>query len=142
MATKKSQKRLFSGMGYRDVQRSNSSRKHTLSKAQQIWLKDNGYRNVGWENIIQLYQKINDFLSGSDSDEPTLEELFLKADQIGSKYQTPDERAAFDQALQTEVAAISEVIDTQFSDTESEFVDFSKSSHSFMNQNTKKKRKK
>lgn len=122
----KRNKRLFSGMSYRDVQRSNSDRKSKLPKQQQKWLKENGYRNVGWDNIIQLYQKINELLSEPDSDEPTLEDLFLKADQIGNKYQTSEEIKAFQQQLSKEVEAIADTIDRQFPDTEVEFIDYGK----------------
>jgi hypothetical protein len=123
-------KRLFGGMSYRDVQRSNSDRKSKLPKQQQNWLKQNGYRNVGWDNIIQLYQKINELLSEPDSDEPTLEDLFLKADQIGNKYQTPEEIEAFQQQLSKEVEAIADTIDRQFPDTEVEFIDYGKQAKS------------
>ncbi|MBD1913511.1 MULTISPECIES: hypothetical protein [unclassified Leptolyngbya] len=126
MKPKQSKKRSFSGMSYRDVQRSNSNRKSKLPKQQQKWLKESGYRNVGWDNIIQLYQKINELLAEPDSDEPTLEELFLKADQIGNKYQTPEEIEAFQQQLSTEVEAIADTIDRQFPDTEIESIDYGK----------------
>ena len=128
MASKKSKKRLFSGMGYRDVQRSNSTRRRQLPKAEQNWLKENGYRNVGWDNVIQLYQKINELLSVSDADDPTLEDLFLKAESIGNKYQTVEEREAFNEALRTEAEAIAQKIDQQFPDDEVEFIDFSNAS--------------
>jgi hypothetical protein len=106
MASQKRKRRSFSGMSYREVQRSNSNRKKKLPKADQTWLKTNGYSNVGWDNVIKLYQKINDFLASSDADDPTLEELFLKADKIGNKYQTAEEVNAFEQAFQTEIDAI------------------------------------
>lgn len=130
MVSQKRKQRLFSGMSYREVQRSNTNRKQKLPKTDQTWLKINGYRNVGWDNIIQLYQKINDFLSSPDSDDPTLEELFLKADQIGKKYQTTEEVKAFEQAFQTEVNAISGQIDQQFPDQEVEIIDYSQASRS------------
>lgn len=56
----------------------------------------------------------------------SLEELFLEADRIGSKYQTPQEKADFNQQLSQEVAAIGELIDKQFPDTEMEVIDYSK----------------
>ncbi|MBF2029229.1 MAG: hypothetical protein IGS48_21125 [Oscillatoriales cyanobacterium C42_A2020_001] len=129
MASKKSGKRLFCGMSYREVQQSNSARRSHLPKQDQQWLKENGYRNIGWDNVIKLHQKINDLLSTSDSDEPTLEELFLKADQIGSQYQTLEEIEAFNQALSKEVEAIANTIDQQFPDEEVEYIDYSQSSH-------------
>ncbi len=128
MANQKTRQRLFSGMTYREVQRSNTNHKKKLPKADQTWFKTNGYRNVGWDNVIKLYQKINDLLSSSDSDDPTLEELFLRADQIGKKYQTAEEVNAFETAFQIEVDAISEQIDKQFPDPEIEMVDYGKPS--------------
>lgn len=124
MANRSRQRRTFSGMSYREVQRSNSTRRKQLSKPEQNWLKDNGYKNVGWDNVIQLYQKINDFLAHPDDDEPTLEDLFLQADRIGEKYQTPEEIESFKQQLADEVSAISDQIDQQFPETDGEVVDF------------------
>ncbi|MBE9070929.1 hypothetical protein IQ260_30285, partial [Leptolyngbya cf. ectocarpi LEGE 11479] len=43
----KKKRLLFSGMGYREVQRSNSSRRKRLSKKEKAWLKEQGYKNVG-----------------------------------------------------------------------------------------------
>mgnify|MGYP001800671159 CR=1 FL=1 len=121
MASKKSKKRLFSGMGYREVQRSNSGRRKKLPKKDQIWLKEQGYKNVGW-------------------DEDTLEELFLKADRIGNKYQTPAEIAKFNQKLSTEVNEIADEIDRQFPEPETEFVDYSQTATKRQS-STKRKRR-
>ncbi|MCG8367600.1 MAG: hypothetical protein MJA27_30225 [Pseudanabaenales cyanobacterium] len=128
MARKKTKKRLFSGMSYRDVQRSNSDRRGKLPQKDQKWLKEKGYRNVGWDNVIKLYQKINELLIQPTSEEDTLEELFLQADRIGNKYQTPEEIAAFNQQLLTEVNEISDEIDRQFPNSEMEFIDYSQPS--------------
>ncbi|MGF1512155.1 MAG: hypothetical protein ACFB5Z_00440 [Elainellaceae cyanobacterium] len=116
-------KRLFSGMGYREVQRSNSHRRSHLPKDNQKLLKRNGYRNVGWENVISLYQKINSLLEQT-SDEPSLEELFLEADRIGEKYQSAEEVQQFEQKMLKEIEQISSLVDQQFPDEEAEFVDF------------------
>lgn len=118
-------KRSFSGMSYREVQRSNSNRRDQLTQESQNWLKKNGYKNVGWDNVIRLYQKINDLLATTISSEPSLEELFLQADQIGSKYQTQEEIDNFNQQLTAEVNLISEIIDQQFPEDEIEFIDYS-----------------
>ena len=117
-------------MSYRDVQRSNSTRRDKLPKQEQTWLKENGYRNVGWDHVIKLYQKINNLIAQSQSEESTLEELFLEADRIGSKYQTKEEREAFEQQLSAEVGEISTLIDKQFPDPEFEFTDYSGQSQS------------
>lgn len=129
MANQKHQSRAFSGMGYREVQRSNSIRRSKLPKTDRIWLKENGYKNVGWDNVIQLYQKINQLLADED-DEPTLEELFLEADRIGKKYQTREEIEAFNQEMTAEVSAISDLVDRQFPESEVERVDYSQNSRS------------
>ena len=113
-------------MGYRDVQRSNSNRRSKLSKKDRHWLKENGYKNVGWNNVIGLYQKINELQQQPDPNEDTLEELFLKADRIGNKYQTPKEISKFNQKLSAEVNAVADEIDRQFPEPEMEIVDYSK----------------
>ncbi|MBD2081816.1 hypothetical protein H6G01_18250 [Leptolyngbya sp. FACHB-17] len=120
-------------MAYREVQRSNSNNRVKLQQDDRQWLKANGYRNVGWENAIQLYQKIQLLLEVEDS---TLEDLFLEADRIGNKYQTPQEIAAFNQELSEIVNEISDEIDRQFPDTEIESIDFSKKSRRKSNQKT------
>ena len=131
MASRKHQSRTFSGMGYPEVQRSNSIRRSKLPKTHQIWLKENGYKNVGWDNVIRLYQKINELLAQPDADnELTLEELFLEADRIGQKYQTREEIEAFNQQLAGEVSAISDLIDQQFPETEVEVIDYSQTTRS------------
>ena len=131
MASRKHQSRTFSGMGYHEAQRSNSIRRSKLPKTNQIWLKENGYKNVGWDDVIRLYQKINELLAQPDADdEPTLEELFLDADRIGQKYQTREEIEVFNQQLAAEVSAISDLIDQQFPETEVEVIDYSQTTRS------------
>lgn len=125
MVSHKSKKRLFSGMGYREVQRSNSDRRSKLPKKEQVWLKNQGYKNIGWDNVIELYQKINALLLQPDPNEDTLEDLFLKADRIGNKYQTPDEIKEFNQKLATEANEIADAMDQQFPELEMEFIDYS-----------------
>ncbi|MEM9446917.1 MAG: hypothetical protein AAGA75_00105 [Cyanobacteria bacterium P01_E01_bin.6] len=131
MTSRKPQRRNFSGMSYREVQRSNSRRREQLPKQRRVWLKKNGYKNVGWENVIHLYQKINELIAESD-DEPTLEELFLQADRIGKKYQTSEELESFKQQMTAEVNAISTIIDQQFPETDVEVIDYRQSSNARM----------
>lgn len=141
MAIKKRKSRQFSGMNYREVQHSNSIRRGKLPKTEQIWLKENSYKNVGWANVISLYQKINELLAYPDQDdEASLEELFLQADRIGQKYQTSEEIEAFNQEMAAEVSAISDLIDKQFPETDVEIIDYSQTSISQVN--TRKSRKK
>ena len=126
MATQKSQKRNFNGLSYSHVQRTNSENRGKLKREDQKWLKDNGYKNVGWNNVISLYQKIEELLDQSRFEEMSLEELFLEADRVGNKYLTPEEIATFNQQLSQEVAEIGELIEQQFPDTEIEVVDYGK----------------
>jgi C-terminal processing protease CtpA/Prc len=125
MASKKSQKRDFNGMSYGEVQRTNSENRSKLKKEDQKWLKDNGYKNVGWDNVITLYRKVEELLDKSRFEDMSLEELFLEADRIGNKYLTPEEIKEFNQQLSKEVAEIGELVDKQFPDTEIEVIDFS-----------------
>ncbi len=111
-------KRTLKGMGYREVQRLNSVNRNNLSTTEKQWLKDHRYRNIGWDNVINLYNKIKDFSH-------TLEELFLEADRIGNKYQTNQEINDFNQRLAKEVNEIAEEIDKQFPETKIEVIDYS-----------------
>lgn len=125
MAAKKSA-RTFNGLSYREAQQANSGKRQQLHRADQQWLKSNGYKNVGWEQVIVLAQKIAEFLEKYQLEDLTLEDLFLEADRIGNKYQTPAEIADFNQQLAQQVNEISELVDQQFPDTEVEVIDFSR----------------
>lgn len=131
MASQRRQRRLFCGLTYRDVQRSNTIRKSQLDRSTQSWLKANGYRNVGWDQVIRLYQKLNDLEASGQDNEPTLGEMFLEVERIGRKYQTPEEIAAFEQAMAAEISAIADLIDQQFPDQEVEAIDFSTSTPTY-----------
>ena len=111
-------------MSYREVQRVNSNNKSRLQKEDQKWLKANGYKNVGWDSVIHLHQKIKEFLDKYSLEELTLEELFLEVDRIGNKYLASQEIEEFNQILSKELNEIAEEIDRQFLDTEIEAVDF------------------
>ncbi len=125
MASKKSQKRNFNGMSYSELQRANSANREKLNSENKKWLKENGYKNVGWDNVIKLYQQIEEILNKAQFEDMSLEELFLEADRIGSKYLTSQEIEEFNQQLSKEVAEIGELIDQQFPDTEVEVIDYS-----------------
>lgn len=126
MANKRSPKNNFNRMSYGEVQRANSKSRSKLKKEDQKWLKDNGYKNIGWKNVINLYKKNEEFLDKSKFEDMSLEELFLEADRIGNKYLTSNEIQEFNQQLSQEVAEIGEIIDQQFPDTEIEIIDYSK----------------
>ncbi|WP_017741411.1 hypothetical protein [Scytonema hofmannii] len=125
MASPKKQKRNFNGMSYGEVQSANSKNRSQLEKEHQKWLKDNGYKNVGWDNVINLYKKIEEFLEKSQFEDMTLEELFLEADRIGNKYLTRNDIEEFNQQFSKEVAEIGDLIEQQFPDTEIEVIDYS-----------------
>ncbi len=122
-----SRAKQFNGLSYRALQQSNSKQRRLLSKTEQQWLKANGYKNLGWSNVIQLHQKISEFQNQTPPDDPTLEELFLQADRVGNKYLSDSEIVEFNQKLAQEVSEVSELIDQQFPDTEVEIIDFSHS---------------
>lgn len=117
-------KRHYQRMSYRAVQRSNKSKRAKLTPENQRWLKSNGYRNVGWDNVIKLYKKIEEFRREEDIQDMSLEELFLEADRIGNKYQTDEERNQFNQKMAQVVGEISEELDKRYPDTV-EFIDYS-----------------
>jgi len=125
MVKKNSKAKKFQEMSYREVQRANSKERSKLQKEDQRWLKDNGYRNVGWDNVINFYEKTKEFLDKYRLKDLTIEELFLEADRIGNKYLTTKEIEEFNQGLSKEVEEINDEIDKQFPDTEIEMIDFS-----------------
>jgi len=120
----KNKTRYFNEMNYCEVQRHNSQCRHQLSTEDQKWLKQNNYKNIGWDNVINLYYKIKEFVEKVPLPDLTLEELFLEADRIGSKYLTSQEIQEFNQKLSEEVQEISDLIDRHFPDTEIEIIDF------------------
>ncbi|MEH2350927.1 MAG: hypothetical protein V7K55_23575 [Nostoc sp.] len=139
MTEHKTKKTIFNGMSYRDTQRVNSKNRTKLKQEDIHWLKTEGYKNVGWNNVISLYHKIKDFLDKYQFHDLTLEELFLEADRIGNKYLTAQETQESNQRLAKEVNEIAEEIDKQFPDTEIEFIDFSnKTKKTYRKQNNQK----
>ncbi len=126
-------------MSYREVQRANSKNRSKIHKEDQKWLKDNGYKNVDWNNIINLYQKIEELLDKYRIEDLALEELFLEADRIGNKYLTSQEIEEFNQRLSKEVNELAEEIDKQFPDTEIEIIDFSNNTNNKFQKKHKQK---
>jgi hypothetical protein len=118
------QKRLYQTMGYRQLQSQNTQKRQQLSKEQQQWLKKQGYRNVGWDRVIQLYEKLTEFLLGDSLQDVNLEDLFINVDRIGNKYQTQAEIDDFHQQLAKINQEIADEIDKQFPDNSVEILDF------------------
>lgn len=119
------QKRQFNSLNYREVQRANSQNRQKLPKPDRKQLKTEGYKNTGWDNVIRLYQKIEELLDRYQYADLELDQLFLEADRIGNKYLRPEEIEEYNQKLAKEVSEIEEAIDRQFPDTEVEIIDFS-----------------
>ena len=126
MTDKKSRKKLFQSMSYREVQLANSKNRNELSKADQQWLKNSGYKNVGWDKVIILYKKIEELLRERDNlNDLSLGDLFLEADRIGNKYLTKEEITENNQKLARANTMINDQIDRSFPDQEDEVIDFS-----------------
>jgi hypothetical protein len=121
---KQNNKKIFQGMDYRQVQKSNSKNRLKLKQQEQKWLKNNQYKNIGWNNVINLFNKIKDFLETEKIKGLTLEELFLEADRVGNKYLTSQEIREFEGKLAQQVNQIAVIIDEQFPDSEIEIIDF------------------
>jgi hypothetical protein len=119
-------KKEFSGMSYRQVQRSNSDNKSKITSEEIQLLKNSGYKNVGWEKVTQLYLKIQEMLTSPYRQNWSLNELFLEADRIGRKYQSAEEIATFEQQFTVLSQEIDDEIDRHFPDTEAEIIDFSR----------------
>ncbi len=122
---RKSAARTYQGLSYRSIQQNNSANRCKLPSKDQKWLKTNGYKNIGWDSVIQLYEKIADFKEQAELEDMTLEDLFLEADRIGNKYQTAEEVGKFQQAMAKEANAIADQIEQQFPQTQLEVLDFS-----------------
>jgi hypothetical protein len=126
MTDKKSRKKLFQSMSYRELQLANSKNRNELSKADQQWLKNSGYKNVGWDKVIILYKKIQELLRERDNlNDLSLGDLFLEADRIGNKYLTNEEVTENNQKLAKANSMINDQIDKSFPDQEDEIIDFS-----------------
>ena len=119
-------KKEFDGMGYRQVQWSNSDNKSKMKSEEIQLLKNSGYKNVGWKKVTQLYLKIEEMLTSPYRENWSLDELFLEADRIGQKYQSADEIATFEKQFTMLSQEIDDEIERHFPDTQVEIIDFSK----------------
>jgi predicted Rossmann fold nucleotide-binding protein DprA/Smf involved in DNA uptake len=128
MVSQKHQLKTFEGMKYRQVQRKNSQNKKLLVKDQQQWLKENGYRNIGWQNIIDLFKKIKEIQESENIASLSLEELFIEADRIGNKYLDSQEVHQHNLIIAKELNEIANIIDEQFPDNTVEVIDYTQTS--------------
>jgi hypothetical protein len=112
---------IYMGLGYQSLQKDNRIKREKLPKTDQDWLKNNGYRNIGWPHVISLFDKIQ---SLQELTEYSLEELFLEVDRIGERYQEPEEIQSFQAAMADEAEQIAVLIDQIFPDTKSEVINF------------------
>lgn len=60
----------------------------------------------------------------TDPNADSLDELFMEADRVGNKYQTPEEIAAFNEQLSKVTQEVGDTIDQQFPDTGMSTADF------------------
>jgi hypothetical protein len=111
--------KTFKGLSYVQLQKANSTNRQKLDKEFQKFLKSQKYRNIGWENVIALYEKIAELLP-----EVSLEDLFLESDRLGNKYLTPAEIRQAEQNLAVVLGEIEMEIDKSFLDTEIEIIDY------------------
>jgi hypothetical protein len=116
----------FNGMGYRQVQRSNSDNKLKLKFEEVQLLKNSGCKNVGWEKVVQLYLKIQELLSSPYRNNWSLSELFAEAERIGNKYQSAQEISDFEMKFTVLSQEIDEEIDKIYPDNQIEIIDFSR----------------
>ena len=126
MSSNNKSPRTFQGMNYRQVQRKNSHNRERLTPENQVWLKQNKYRNVGWNNVIKLFAKIVELQQKEAVKDLSLEELFLEADRIGNKYLDNQEINQRHQRIAQELNEIAEIIDSQYPDNSLEVIDYSK----------------
>ena len=124
MANNKNKLRTFEGMKYRQVQRKNSRNKKLLLQEQQQWLKENGYRNLGWNHVVDLFKKIQEIQQEENIKSLSLEELFLEADRLGNKYLDSNEINERNLAIAKEVNQIADLFNEQFPDNTVEVIDY------------------
>lgn len=126
MSRKKSSARTFQGMNYRKVQRKNSRNRQQLTKEHQAWLKKHSYRNVGWNNVIKLFKKIEEIQEQETVKSLSLEDLFIEADRIGNKYVDSKKINQRHQKIAKELDEIADIIDRHYPDRIIEVIDYSK----------------
>lgn len=122
-------KNSYAGLTYRELQKDNSIMRQQLKSADRLWLKSNNFRNVGWTNVVALFEKLKQLIIVDKLAKNSIEELFSEIDRIGSKYQESAEVHAFETAMAQEAESISAIIDRQFPDLEPVAIDFGSSEY-------------
>lgn len=126
MAYQKNKGKTFEGLKYRTVQRKNSRDRNLLTLENQQYLKKHGYRNLGWNNVISLFKKIQELQNQESINNLSLEELFLEADRIGNQYLNNQEVQEINSKIAQELNEIFEIVESQFPDNQTEMIDYSK----------------
>ena len=126
MVYTKTKARTFQRMKYRTIQRKNSRNRRQLNFENQQFLKDNGYRNIGWSNVISLFEKIIELQRQESICNLSIEELFIEGDRIGNKYLSNKEINERNLKIAQQLNEIADIIDLQFPDNKVEVVDYSK----------------
>ncbi len=113
-------------MKYHQVQRKNSHNRQRLNQENTAWLKNNNYRNIGWSNVIKLFQKIEELQEKETIKSLSIEELFIEADRIGNKYLSSKEINQRNLRIAQELNEIADIIDSEYPDQTVEIIDYSK----------------
>ena len=58
-----SSKRLLEGLNYRQAQKRNSEQFNSFNKKQQKEIRQQGYKNVGWDNVCKSWNILQIFIS-------------------------------------------------------------------------------
>lgn len=122
MVVIKTKPKTFARMTYRQLQKKNKRDRAQLSKQDRIWLKTSNYRNIGWTNVINLFQKIKEIKEKESIRKLDLEQLFIEADLIGNKYLTGEEIQNRNLKIARELNEIADIIDAQFPDNTNEVI--------------------
>jgi hypothetical protein len=117
-------KRTYRDLDYPALQAQNSQQRAQLSLEQRRHLQQQGYKNVGWEKVIALAERLEQLRMPGEFADWSLDELFLEAERVGDRYQTPDEIARHRDQMAVETAAIEALIEQQFPDPDPEVIDF------------------
>lgn len=57
--------KLLEGLNYRQAQKRNSEKFSSFSKVKQKEIRQKGYKNIGWNNVSQSWDILQNFMSDS-----------------------------------------------------------------------------